>query len=153
MALAHFVLIHTICHGAWVWYKLVPLLEAAGHNVTTLDLAASDKYPEKIAAAVFHNSLMPDIEHNPAYVDKLLQVFPDWKDTVYSAYDYNGENITALNLGFELMKENILSNCPIEIENYKPDKVYVVPGGDHKLMLSKRIELFQILNEVANTYA
>ncbi|KAF2293009.1 hypothetical protein GH714_034997 [Hevea brasiliensis] len=41
MALAHFVLIHTICHGAWVWYKLVPLLEAAGHNVTTLDLAAS----------------------------------------------------------------------------------------------------------------
>ncbi|KAF2293004.1 hypothetical protein GH714_034798 [Hevea brasiliensis] len=203
MALAHFVLIHTICHGAWVWYKLVPLLEAAGHNVTTLDLAASgidqrqieqigsfddyseplltymasipkgkkvilvgescgglniaivaDKYPEKIAAAVFHNSLMPDIEHNPAYVvDKLLQVFPDWKDTVYSAYDYNGENITALNLGFELMKENIYTNCPIEIENYKPDKVYVVPGGDHKLMLSKRIELFQILNEVANTYA
>ncbi|KAG8384436.1 hypothetical protein BUALT_Bualt04G0117700 [Buddleja alternifolia] len=37
----HIVLVHGACHGAWCWYKLKPLLEAAGHRVTTLDLSAS----------------------------------------------------------------------------------------------------------------
>ncbi|CAA7055324.1 unnamed protein product [Microthlaspi erraticum] len=36
-----FVLVHGVCHGAWCWYKVKPLLEAAGHAVTALDLAAS----------------------------------------------------------------------------------------------------------------
>ncbi|KAL9158090.1 hypothetical protein ABFS82_08G045100 [Erythranthe guttata] len=37
----HIVLVHGACHGAWCWYKLKPLLEAAGHRVTAVDLAAS----------------------------------------------------------------------------------------------------------------
>ncbi|KAJ0909472.1 putative polyneuridine-aldehyde esterase [Helianthus annuus] len=37
----HFVLVHGACHGAWCWFKLKPLLEAAGHHVSTFDLAAS----------------------------------------------------------------------------------------------------------------
>lgn len=37
----HFVLIHGAAHGAWCWYKLVPLLKSAGHRVTALDMAAS----------------------------------------------------------------------------------------------------------------
>ncbi|KAL0343623.1 UNVERIFIED_CONTAM: Salicylic acid-binding protein 2 [Sesamum angustifolium] len=37
----HIVLVHGACHGAWCWYKLKPLLEAAGHRVTAFDLAAS----------------------------------------------------------------------------------------------------------------
>ncbi|KAJ9135599.1 hypothetical protein P3X46_032765 [Hevea brasiliensis] len=37
----HFVLIHGAGHGAWSWYKLVPLLRLSGHNVTAIDLAAS----------------------------------------------------------------------------------------------------------------
>ncbi|CAA7033195.1 unnamed protein product [Microthlaspi erraticum] len=37
----HFVLVHGPCHGAWYWYKVKPLLEAAGHRVTAIDLAAS----------------------------------------------------------------------------------------------------------------
>ncbi|KAK9164358.1 hypothetical protein Syun_005260 [Stephania yunnanensis] len=36
----HFVLVHGACHGAWCWYKVKPILEGAGHRVTTLDLAA-----------------------------------------------------------------------------------------------------------------
>lgn len=36
-----FVLVHGVCHGAWCWYKVKPHLEAAGHAVTALDLAAS----------------------------------------------------------------------------------------------------------------
>lgn len=35
------VLVHGVCHGAWTWYKVKPLLEAAGHSVTAVDLAAS----------------------------------------------------------------------------------------------------------------
>ncbi|KAJ9177574.1 hypothetical protein P3X46_012781 [Hevea brasiliensis] len=256
MAVAHFVLIHTICHGAWIWYKLKPVLEAAGHKVTALDLAASgidprqieqigsfdeyseplltfmtsvpdgekvilvgescgglniaiaaDKFPEKIAAAVFHNSVMPDTDHSPSYVvDKLMEVFPDWKDTVYFDYTINCETITGLKLGFKLLRENLYTVCPPEdyelakrlcrkgslfqnilakrknftkegygsikriyvhtdsdkiflpefqywqIQNYKPDKVYKVIGGDHKLMLTKTKEIAHILQEVADTY-
>ncbi|ESQ46293.1 hypothetical protein EUTSA_v10000487mg [Eutrema salsugineum] len=37
----HFVLVHTLCHGAWSWYKVKTQLEAAGHCVTAMDLAAS----------------------------------------------------------------------------------------------------------------
>ncbi|KAK9165293.1 hypothetical protein Scep_000484 [Stephania cephalantha] len=37
----HFVLVHGACHGAWCWYKVKPVLERAGHQVTALDLAAS----------------------------------------------------------------------------------------------------------------
>lgn len=113
----HFVLIHGTCHGAWSWYKLKPLLEAAGHQVTALDLAASgihmkpiqqvhtlsdysqplleflaslpqnervilvghsfgglnlalamDKFPQKIAVAVYLAAFMPDTLHQPSYV-------------------------------------------------------------------------------------
>ncbi|GFP80942.1 salicylic acid-binding protein 2 [Phtheirospermum japonicum] len=38
---AHIILVHGACHGAWCWYKAKPLLEAAGHRVTALDMAAS----------------------------------------------------------------------------------------------------------------
>ena len=37
----HFVLVHGACHGAWSWYKLIPLLESVGHRVTVLDQADS----------------------------------------------------------------------------------------------------------------
>uniref|UniRef100_UPI0035F21CE6 Fifteen-substitution variant of an ancestral hydroxynitrile lyase n=1 Tax=synthetic construct TaxID=32630 RepID=UPI0035F21CE6 len=257
MATAHFVLVHGACHGAWIWYKLKPLLEAAGHKVTALDLAASgidprqieqintfdeyseplltfmeslpqgekvilvghsfgglnialaaDKYPEKISAAVFLTALMPDTEHSPSYVvDKFMEVFPDWKDTEFSTYTSNNETITGMLLGFKFMREKLYQNCPIEdyelakmltrpgsffindlaqrpkfteegygsikrvyvwtdedkifppefqlwqIENYKPDKVYRVQGGDHMPQLSKTNELAEILQEVADTYA
>ena len=36
--MAHFVLIHGAWHGGWCWTKLAPLLEAAGHQVSTPDL-------------------------------------------------------------------------------------------------------------------
>ncbi len=38
---AHFVLVHGAWHGAWCWYRIVALLEAAGHRVTALDLPSA----------------------------------------------------------------------------------------------------------------
>lgn len=37
----HIVLVHNAFHGAWIWYKLKPMLESAGHCVTAMDLLAS----------------------------------------------------------------------------------------------------------------
>ncbi|KAL9245762.1 hypothetical protein vseg_019377 [Gypsophila vaccaria] len=44
----HFVLVHGMSHGAWSWYKLIPLLKKAGHKVTALDMAASGVNLQKI---------------------------------------------------------------------------------------------------------
>lgn len=44
----HFVLVHGANHGAWCWYKLKVRLEAGGHRVTAVDLAASGINTKKI---------------------------------------------------------------------------------------------------------
>jgi pimeloyl-ACP methyl ester carboxylesterase len=36
--LAHFVLVHGACHGAWCWARLIPELETLGHKATAIDL-------------------------------------------------------------------------------------------------------------------
>ncbi|CAA3022861.1 salicylic acid-binding 2-like [Olea europaea subsp. europaea] len=50
---SHFVLVHTAGHGAWCWYKLVPLLKSTGHNVTAFDLAASGINPKHVLDVPF----------------------------------------------------------------------------------------------------
>lgn len=42
-----YVLIHGAWHGAWCWYKVIPLLEKAGHTVHALDMPGygRDKTP------------------------------------------------------------------------------------------------------------
>ncbi|KAK4477434.1 hypothetical protein RD792_016655 [Penstemon davidsonii] len=44
----HFVLVHGACHGAWSWYRVVPLLRAVGHRVTALDMAACGIHPKRV---------------------------------------------------------------------------------------------------------
>ncbi|CAI0429578.1 unnamed protein product [Linum tenue] len=44
----HFVLVHGAAHGAWCWYKLIPLLKSSGHRVTALDLGASGADPNRL---------------------------------------------------------------------------------------------------------
>ncbi|WP_406677793.1 alpha/beta fold hydrolase [Neomoorella carbonis] len=46
-----FVLVHGAWHGAWCWYKIIPLIERNGHKVVAVDLPSHgrDKTPpEKI---------------------------------------------------------------------------------------------------------
>ncbi|CAI0553887.1 unnamed protein product [Linum tenue] len=45
---SHFVLVHGTGHGAWCWYKLVTLLESAGHKATALDLGGSGIDPRRL---------------------------------------------------------------------------------------------------------
>ncbi|KAH7862362.1 hypothetical protein Vadar_003756 [Vaccinium darrowii] len=44
----HFVLVHGVCFGGWCWYKLKPLLQAAGHHVTALDLGGCGVHPKRL---------------------------------------------------------------------------------------------------------
>ena len=44
----HVVLVHGAGHGAWCWFKLIPLLRSSGYNVTAIDLAASGINPLQI---------------------------------------------------------------------------------------------------------
>ncbi|XP_057426963.1 methyl jasmonate esterase 1-like [Lotus japonicus] len=44
----HFVLIHGGSHGAWCWYKVATRLKSEGHNVTTIELAASGINPKQV---------------------------------------------------------------------------------------------------------
>ena len=36
--MSSYVLVHGAWHGAWCWYKIVPRLQALGHNVLAIDL-------------------------------------------------------------------------------------------------------------------
>jgi pimeloyl-ACP methyl ester carboxylesterase len=36
--MAHFLLVHGSCHGAWCWRDLVPALSGLGHDVAAIDL-------------------------------------------------------------------------------------------------------------------
>lgn len=42
--MARFVLVHGAFGGAWCWEPVVPLLEAAGHTVQTLELPGGIMY-------------------------------------------------------------------------------------------------------------
>lgn len=58
----HFVLVHGGLHGAWCWYKVANHLKSAGHNVTTLDMAACGVNPKPMQAvhsvSEYHEPLM-----------------------------------------------------------------------------------------------
>jgi pimeloyl-ACP methyl ester carboxylesterase len=60
---AHFVLVHGAWHASWCWRKLVPLLRAAGHGVTAVDLPARWGSAAELAQATPQH-----------YVDAITQV-------------------------------------------------------------------------------
>ncbi|XP_058745246.1 methyl jasmonate esterase 1-like [Vicia villosa] len=66
----HFVLIHGAGYGAWCWYKVSTLLKSVGHDVTSLDLAASGintKQVQDISSILDYNEpLMTFMESLPS---------------------------------------------------------------------------------------
>ncbi|QFS83792.1 alpha/beta fold hydrolase [Roseivivax sp. THAF197b] len=43
--MAHFLLVHGSCHGAWCWRDLIPALEAQGHTTRAIDLPSHGNDP------------------------------------------------------------------------------------------------------------
>lgn len=79
----HFVLVHGAGHGAWCWFKITAMLEAAGHNVTTVDLAASGINPKQVN----------EISSLQEYVEPLMEVMgliPEGERVVLVSHSYGG---------------------------------------------------------------
>ncbi|WZY89540.1 hypothetical protein YC2023_046275 [Brassica napus] len=78
-----FVLVHGICHGAWSWYKVKTLLEAAGHCVSAIDLSASG----------INTTRVEEIQTLKDYSKPLLDImdsFPSDKKTILVAHSLGG---------------------------------------------------------------
>ncbi|PHU25359.1 Methylesterase 1 [Capsicum chinense] len=82
----HFVLVHGACHGGWSWFKLKPLLEAAGHKVTALDLAASGIDSRKIEQLhTLHDYSLPLME--------LMESLPQEEKVILVGHSLGGMNL------------------------------------------------------------
>ena len=62
--MAHFLLVHGSCHGAWCWRDVIPALAAMGHSATAIDLPShgiDPTAPEDVTldgyAAAIHTAL------------------------------------------------------------------------------------------------
>lgn len=57
------MLVHTGCHGAWCWYKIVALMKSSGHNVTALEMGASGNNAKQVMEITsFSDYLSPLME-------------------------------------------------------------------------------------------
>eukprot|EP00253_Pinus_taeda_P013217 PITA_13217 len=139
--ISHFVLVHGACHGAWCWYKLSDLLEKAGHIVTAIDLGGAgvnpkdgdtirsfadmggvnltcmmEKYPQKIAVAVFVTAFMPVPRTDPLQlIDEVYQRNRTWGDTGFRyRLEAQQNKPTSFIFGKHFVHEHLYHNSPSE---------------------------------------
>ncbi|WCJ31059.1 methyl esterase 1 [Euphorbia peplus] len=82
----HIVLVHGSGLGAWCWYKVKPMLEAEGHQVTALDMAASGIHPAKI------QEVCTFVEYTQPLLYFLACLAPQ-EQVVLVGHSYGGMNI------------------------------------------------------------
>ncbi|CAI9780741.1 unnamed protein product [Fraxinus pennsylvanica] len=108
----HFVLVHGACHGAWCWYKLQPLLEAAGHRVTVFDLSASGIDPKSL----------DELRTFPDYTQPLFKVMesiPQDEKVVLVGHSLGG-----LNLAFAMEKYPEKISVAVFLAAIMPDTIH-----------------------------
>lgn len=66
----HFFLVHGAGHGAWCWFRLLPLLRGSGHRVSCVDLAGA------AGSRIDPGSVRSFDEYTAPLVD-LLSALPD----------------------------------------------------------------------------
>ncbi|KAM0825722.1 hypothetical protein ACQ4PT_069357 [Festuca glaucescens] len=82
----HFVLVHGAGHGAWCWFRLLPLLRGHGHRVSCVDLAGAAgsrvdpgtvrSFDEYTAPLVDLLAALTDGENDRALASILLRPWP-----------------------------------------------------------------------------
>ncbi|KAJ9177201.1 hypothetical protein P3X46_012440 [Hevea brasiliensis] len=108
----HFVLVHGACHGAWSWYKLKPLLETTGHQVTALDLAASG----------IHMKPIQEVHTLSEYTQPLLELLaslPPNERVILVGHSLGGLNLA---LAMEKFPEKI--SVAVYLTAFMPDTVH-----------------------------
>ncbi|CAA2972600.1 Hypothetical predicted protein [Olea europaea subsp. europaea] len=108
----HFVLVHGACHGAWCWYRLQTLLEAEGHRVAVMDLAASGIDPKML------DELRTFSDYNQPLLEVMESIPPDEK-VVLVAHSLGG-----LNIAFAMEKYPHKISVAVFIAAYMPDTVH-----------------------------
>nr|XP_043607138.1 salicylic acid-binding protein 2-like [Erigeron canadensis] len=108
----HFVLVHGACHGAWSWFKLKPLLEAAGHRVSALDLSASGTDTKIIQQVTsISNYSMPLLE--------LMATIPPEEKVVLVGHSLGG---ISLALAMEKFPEKV--SVAVFLSAFMPDYIH-----------------------------
>ncbi|PWA50354.1 methyl esterase 1 [Artemisia annua] len=109
----HFVLVHGACHGAWSWFKLKPLLEAAGHRVSALDLSASGTNTKVIQeVATLSDYTMPLLD--------LMATIPKEEKVVLVGHSLGGMNIA---LAMEKFPEKV--SVGVFLSAFMPDYEHI----------------------------
>ncbi|CAI9780744.1 unnamed protein product [Fraxinus pennsylvanica] len=108
----HFVLVHGVCHGAWCWYKLQPLLEAAGHRVTVFDLSASGIDPKSL------DDLRTILDYTLPLFEVMESIPPDEKVVLV------GHSLGGTNLAFAMEKYPEKISVAVFLAAMMPDTIH-----------------------------
>ncbi|KAL0774074.1 hypothetical protein Bca101_039225 [Brassica carinata] len=111
----HFVLVHAGCHGAWSWYKVKTLLEAAGQCVSAIDLAASG----------INTTRAEEIQTLEDYSKPLLEMMDslaseesippeEFLDTVFGSYGTCDRPLQTILFGQKFLAEKFYQLSPVE---------------------------------------
>ncbi|CAN1144435.1 Methyl jasmonate esterase 1 [Linum perenne] len=122
----HFVLVHGACHGAWCWYKVSAELKRAGHEVTTLDLAACGINPKRFE----------DVHTLVEYSEPLLTflgLLGDKDKVVLVAHSMSG---FSLSIAMERFPEKISVAVFVGATMLGPDLPYDVVAEEHQKLSS-----------------
>lgn len=83
-----FVLVHPAWHGAWVWKKVAPLLQAKGHRVSTPTLTGLGELSHLATADIGLDRHVGDVAHVLAY--------EDLRDVILVGHSSSGAVITGV---------------------------------------------------------
>ncbi|KAH7520754.1 salicylic acid-binding protein 2 [Ziziphus jujuba] len=108
----HFILVHGLGHGAWCWYKIIPRLESAGHQVTALDLAASGVNMKSI------EDVYTFADYSKPLLDFLATLPPHEKVILV------GHSLGGLNLAFAMEKFPQKISIAVFFTAFLPDTVH-----------------------------
>ncbi|MHA1129140.1 MAG: alpha/beta fold hydrolase [Alphaproteobacteria bacterium] len=125
--MAHFILVHGACHGAWCWRDVVPLVEAAGHSVAVIDLPSHGEDPTPIADVSLE-----------LYVDRVAQQVSD-SDVPVVLVGHSAAGVTIAQVA-ERMPQAIAQL--IYLCAYAPE------NGDSLIEMRKRSKRQPLLNAV-----
>ncbi|KAL2552139.1 Methylesterase 1 [Forsythia ovata] len=108
----HFVLVHGACHGSWCWYKLKPLLEAAGHRVTAMDLSASGINPKRL------DELQTFSDYTLPLLEVMESISPDEKVVLV------GHSLGGMSMAFAMEKYPNKISVAVFVNAFMPDTIH-----------------------------